>query len=282
MYCHLCSDCKSNGRSSHSSVHLDEVGHVFIASSGRSLVVYGQDGLYQKNILLKTFLSRLILGPGGTIIGTTQLNPHAEGGPKNELIQLGPDGERLRTIAEFPVYGAINDLIINHWYTGGLSFCRRPGDSLYYGFPFNYTVYVADSEGRQLLAFSKSEKAVAISAEEKDLTRKEGIFSWSGQGDPEKTDLGMPDHRPFFTRFFSDDLGRLYVVRSRPITEKDITTSDVDVFSKDGLYLYRLTWPFLPQVIRDGFLYEVRQDEQAGLTKIIRHRIENWGDFKDK
>jgi len=90
----------------------------------------------------------------------------------------------------------------------------------------------------------------------------------------------MPDHRPYFSRFLSDDLGRLYVVRFRPITEKDLAVQDVDVFSKDGLYLYRLTWSFMPQVIKGGFAYEVRQDEAAGLTRIIRHRIMNWDDFK--
>ena len=101
-----------------------------------------------------------------------------------------------------------------------------------------------------------------------------------GTGDPETTDLGMPDHRPFFSKFLSDDVGRLYVVRFRPITEREVGTQDIDVFSKDGFYLYRLTWPFMPQVIKGGFLYEVRQDEDTGLTRIIRYRITNWSDFK--
>jgi hypothetical protein len=43
-----------------------------------------------------------------------------------------------------------------------------------------------------------------------------------------------------------------------------------------------MMWPFFPQVIKAGFLYEVRQDEEAGLTKIIRHRIVNWGDFRSE
>jgi hypothetical protein len=130
----------------------------------------------------------------------------------------------------------------------------------------------------------KAERPAPISAEERALTRKEGIFMREsfGPGDPEKTDLGMPGHRPFWSNFLSDDLGRLYIVRFRPITEKAIKTSDIDVFSKDGYYLYRMTWPFLPQVIKNGFLYEVRQDEAAGLTKIIRHRIRNWADFKSE
>ncbi len=43
-----------------------------------------------------------------------------------------------------------------------------------------------------------------------------------------------------------------------------------------------MNWAFAPQVIKGGFLYEVRQDEDKGLTKIIRHRISNWGDFRSE
>ena len=262
-----------------SNVYFGEAGEIFVRST-RVLVVFGRDGLFIRNVPLKTFLSMLILGPGGTIIGTTQPNSRAEGGPKNELIQLGPDGERLRTLAAFPVYGVNKDGILDHWYTGGICFCRRSSESVFYGFSLEYLVRVVDGEGRELLAFSKAEKSQGITGQEADLTRKDGIWAWFGQADPKTSPLDMPDHRPFYWSFFSDDLGRLYVVRFRPITEKAMTTSDIDVFSKDGYYLYRMTWPFLPQVIKGGFLYEVRQDEEAGITKIVRHKITNWTDFK--
>ena len=262
-------------------VFFDEAGDAFI-NSGRFLVVFGPDGVFKKNVQMKTFLSGFILGPGGTIVGRTQPNVREEGGPKNKLLQLGPDGEMLRTIATYPVYGASPGQVLYHWYSGQLAFCPRSDDSFFYGFALDYTLHVADGEGRELFAFSKAEKSEGITGEEADLTRESGIFAWYGAGDPKTAPLGLPDHRPFFTRFYGDDLGRLYVVRLRPITEKDVKTSDIDVFSKDGYYLYRMTWPFVPQVIKGGFLYEVRQDEEAGLTRIIRHRIKNWEDFRAK
>jgi hypothetical protein len=260
-------------------VLLDAAGNAYI-TSGPSFVVFGPDGVFRKNILIKSFLSTKILGPGGTIVGTLQPRVQEEGGPKNRLVQLSPEGETLRTLAEFPAFGASPGQMLLHWYSGRLPFSPRSEDSLYYGFSLDYKIYVVDGEGRPLLAFSKAEKEQGITGEEADLTRTDGIWAWYGQGDPKSAPLGMPDHRPFFTSFLSDDLGRLYVVRFKPITEKDVTSSDIDVFSKDGYYLYRMTWPFVPQVIKAGFLYEVRQDEEAGLTRIIRHRITNWGDFK--
>ena len=262
-----------------SNVLIDSTGDVYI-NSGSSFVVFGPDGIFKKNILPKTFLSTKQLGPGGTIVGGPQPNYREEGGPKHKLVQLGPDGEMLRTLAEFPAYGASPGMMLFHWYSGSLPYCLRSEDSLYYGYSLEYMIRVVDREGRELLAFSKAEKSQGITGEETDLTRKEGIWAWFGQGDRKTAPLDLPDHRPYFSRFFSDDLGRLYVVRFRPITEKGVTTSDIDIFSNDGIFLYRMTWPFVPQLIKGGFLYEVRQDEEAGLTKIIRHRIKNWGDFR--
>jgi hypothetical protein len=262
-----------------SDVLLGEAGDVYVYS-GRSLVVFGPDGIFKKNVPIKTFLSVIMIGPRGTIVGRTQPNPRAEGGPKNTLAQLGPDGEMARTIATYPVYGASPGQVLYHWYSGQLAFCPRSPDTLYYGFSLDSIIHVVDGEGREILAFSKVEKVTGITGEESDLTREDGIFAWYGQGDPKSAPLGMPDHRPFFSRFLSDDLGRLYVVRFRPITEKSVSTQDVDVFSKDGTYLYRMTWTFMPQVIKGGYLYEVRQDEAVGLTRIIRHRVRNWADFR--
>jgi hypothetical protein len=260
-------------------VHFDDVGDAYV-NNGRSFVIFGREGAFKRNLLTKTFLSAMTIGPGGTVVGTTQPNPRAEGGPKNELVQLGPDGERRRTLAQYKAYGASKDQLLVHWYSGRILFCRQSNESLFYGFSLEYEIHVVNGDGRELLRFSKAEKAQGITGEEKDLTREKGIFAWYNVADPKTADLGMPDHRPFFSRFLSDDKGRLYVVRFHPITAKDDPSSDIDVFSRDGIYLYRMKWPFMPHVIKGGFLYEFRQDEDKGLTRIIRHRITNWSDFK--
>lgn len=262
-----------------SGANFDGAGNTYINDSAK-LVVFSREGIFQRNIPLKVFLSPLMLGPSGTIVGTNQPIASAEGEPQNEIFQLGPDGELLRVLARYPAFGVSKGMLLRHPYRGGISFCRRLEDSFFYGFSLTYEIRVADAEGRTLLVFSKEERPQPITAEEKDVTRKKGIPSWSGAGDPKTADLGMPDHRPFFSNFFSDEVGRLYVVRFRSILEMDNSVRKVDVFSKNGIYLYRMTWNFLPQVIRGGFLYEARHDEEIGLTRIIRHRIKNWDGFK--
>lgn len=264
-----------------SAVYIDDSGDVLV-DADRSLVVFGPDGIFKKNVPIKALLLRKGLGPGGMIVGTTQPSLRTEGGPKNTLVQLGPDGELRRTLAEFPAFGASPGQMLFHWYSGWIAYCRRDADALIYGFSLEAVIHVADREGREVLTFSKPEVSQKITAEEEALTRKEGIGAWFGRGDPKTAPLGMPDHRPYYRSFLCDDRGRLFVVRFRPITEKDAKGSEVDVFSKDGLYLYRMTWPFIPQVIKGGFLYEVRQDEEAGLTKIIRHKVANWAELRSE
>ncbi len=259
-------------------VHFDDVGDVYV-NNGRSFVIFGRDGVFKRNLPVKTFLSRMILGPGGTVVGTMQPNPRADDGPKYELIQLGPDGERRRTLAQYKPPGASNHQLLVHWYSGRVLFGRQSSESLFYGFSLDYEIHVVAADGRELLRFSKAEKAQGITGEEKDLTREKGIFAWYN-ADPKTADLGMPDHRPFFSRLLNDDEGRLYVIRFQPITAKDDPSGDIDVFSRDGIYLYRMGWAFMPHVIKGGFFYEFRQDEDKGLTRIIRHRITNWSDFK--
>jgi len=40
--------------------------------------------------------------------------------------------------------------------------------------------------------------------------------------------------------------------------------------------------PFIPRLIRNGHLYQVKMDEEVGLTKILRYKIRNWTQLKEK
>jgi hypothetical protein len=262
-----------------SSLFLDDVGNPCVHDS-RSLIYYTRDGNFQKKILLDGFYSRLLPGPTGTFLGTTQPSARTEGGAKTSIVQIADNGEPLRTIAEYPVeYSESQKAFVLHWYTHNIALSQRNDDTFYYGFSKDYKVHVADSEGRTIFVFAKEEEPTSISGEEKELTRKDGFFAAIGTNRPEEA-IVFPGHRPFFVRFMSDDAGRLYVIRSRSILERDEKTSWVDVFSKEGIYIYRMKWPFIPSLIKKGFLYEVRENEETGDIKVLRHKITNWEGFR--
>lgn len=264
-----------------SRLYLDEEGNPCV-NDGRSLLSYDKDGVFQNKVLLKGFYSRLFPGPNGTFLGSTQPSGRTEGGAKASIIQVGENGEPIHTIAEFPIsYSKNFRAVVTHWYSHNVAFAKRTHDSFYYGFSRQYKVKVADSDSRTIFIFAKEERPQSISGEEKELTKKDGIFAWTGTNEFEKA-IVFPDQRPYFRSFFSDDTGRLYVILFKSILERDEQTSSVDVFSKEGIYLYQMNWTFIPALIKNGFLYEVSEDEDTGDIKVLRHKIINWNKFKDE
>ena len=154
-----------------------------------------------------------------------------------------------------------------------------------YGYSAEYKIWISDGKGRLVVVLTKEEKPVPISGKEKDETRKKGgYFAWFGIGSKKPADsIIFPDHRPYFSfvsgGFQNDDQGRLYVVRLVSILEKK-GPYPVDVFSKDGVYLYRMIWPFIPAAIDRGAIYRVLTDEDTEECFIVRYKIKNWDKMK--
>lgn len=81
--------------------------------------------------------------------------------------------------------------------------------------------------------------------------------------------------RPFCSNLLSDEKGRIYVERFKPVTEKSVDFT-YDIFNARGKYLYRLSLPFKIHLIKNGYIYTISTNEETGEIKIIRYRIENW------
>jgi hypothetical protein len=239
------------------------------------IIIYGHDGTFKKRVVIKAYASPIFVDPERTVFAAK--HPFLEpGGPKHSIVQLDVDGSVDRTIAEFRGELAEDQkVIVSHWYCNGTVSSPVTDELFCYGFSGEYKIYVADSEGRTTLIITKDEKPHAISGKEKDETRKSGVSAWSGSTQKPEDDIVFPDHRPFFGTILNDDAGCFYVVRFNSILEKDAPSS-VDVFSNKGIYLYKMTWPFIPAAIKHACLYEVRSDNETGEVRIVRHRIKNW------
>jgi sugar lactone lactonase YvrE len=259
-----------------SDVNFDAEGNVWV-DGVREMVVFSKDGLFLRKVVISKFMSRKMLCPGGSFIGTTQPSA-ARGDPKHELIRVESDGKTFRTIAEFR--GEISRAkraISDHSYSNSIAFAPVGLGTFVYGFTDEYKLYVADAEGRTTLTVAKDEKPQSISGGEKEETRKSGVYSSTGNNLEEG--IFFPDHRPFFSLLIADDAGRIYVLRRKSILEKDASIR-VDVFSREGIYLYRMTWASRPDAIRGGFFYEVREDPETSEYLVIRQKITNWEAMK--
>ena len=264
-----------------SRLFLDDDGNPCVSDS-RAFLYYDKDGVFKEKVQLSGFYSRLIPGPHDTYIGSTQPNARAEKGAKTAIVQIGKDGKAIQTIAESSVsYNKGLKATVLHWYSNVAAFAQRTRDSFYYCFSRDYKINVADSNGSTIFIFRKEAEPQSITEEEKELTKKDGIYLVSGTREAEEA-IVFPDHRPYFRNISSDDEGRLYVIRFKSILEREEKMNWVDVFSKEGIYLYQMNWSFIPALIKKDYMYEVRENEETGVIKLIRHKITNWGRFKEE
>jgi hypothetical protein len=261
-------------------VLFDTYGNIWI-DAGRQMVVFSKDGTFIRNVpLIARPLSRKTLGPGGSLIGTLQpqLSPD---GPKLELVRIEPDGKTSRTIAEFRnELSQAKEAMAFHHYSTWIAFAPVSADSLAYGFSGEYKISFTDGEGKVSFILTKAEKPQAISSAEKDETREHGLYAQMGSYQ-KRAGVFFPDHRPSFAQLMADDAGRLYVLGHTSILEKDAPTR-VDVFSREGIFLYRMAWIGRPAAIRAGYLYEVREDPDTSEYLVIRQKIMNWEAMKSR
>jgi hypothetical protein len=260
-------------------LNFDAEGNIWI-DSGRQMVVFSKDGLFVRNVTVARSLMRKMVGPGGSIIGVIQPSL-GQGDPKLELIKIEPDGKTSRTLAQFRnELSQAKEAMAFHHYSTWISFAPVSADSFAYGFSGEYKILIADVEGKTSLVMTKAEKSQAISGAEKDETLKNGLYAWMG-GERKDEGVFFPDRRPFFGQFMADDAGRLYVLRTNSILEKG-APNRIDVFSAEGIFLYRMAWTFRPAAIRAGFLYEARQDPETDETLVVRSKITNWEAMKTR
>jgi hypothetical protein len=128
-----------------------------------------------------------------------------------------------------------------------------------YGHSKKYELTVFDDEFRSSLIISKDDKGDNFTAEEKRDYRKYNLSS----------------HKPFFYGLFSDEEGRIYVQRSRSRAWEGEYIL-VDVFSREGDFLYKINLPRLTHKIRNGYLYAYCIDESSGFGTVKRMKISNW------
>lgn len=248
-----------------------------------TLKVFGPDGTYKKSIALRTFLQpNFCVSKEGFIFGL-EVNFMAKDGPRLAVVKVSPDGQTTETIAQFqgelkanqPAYAL-------HQYTNGPVLWGLSPSALCYGFSAEYKIILADGTGKTALIIEKDAKPQPITANEKEFLLKKGggVMGGIARANIEKIEDAavFPPHRPYFSRILADERGRIYVAR-RPSVLDSSKIQEFDVFSKEGISIYRIKLSFMPEVIKGGSVYEIRRDEE-GEIKIIRHKIKNWGEMK--
>ena len=263
-----------------SNLSLDAQGNILIFDSmTRAIKVFAQDGTYKESLNIRGFIQpQAFISEEGFIFGWRD-DYRSPDGPKMCILKLTPENPDVETVMEFRGELKPNQSsFVLHFYSNRLAMCAVNPSAFCYGFSSEYKIYVADGRGETIRTIEKFEEPVPISKEEKEATVKDGKGIYATIGPEKGEGVVFPSHRPYFARIFADDRGRIYVLKRPSILDQE-ETKEFDVFGANGSYIYRIKLPFFPALIKAGFLYEVRTDEETGEITIVRHKITNWEKF---
>jgi len=273
-----------------SKYFLNERGESTILDSQLIIKIFSSEGLIQNTIKLKNRISDFFINSIGNIFTHYSFRDE-ENNVKRTVIKLDTAGniiERYIEFTELKTSHSIKDGEMT--FTFGMHnpfapvFCFSPygSDGFCYGFSSKYEVYVRDSSGKLLYIIQKEGDALPIHNHE-----KEDLIKGAEQRNPKipknllRNAINFPPHKPFFNKILTDNMSRIYIRKFGAITESDdIKFYEFDLFSPNGYFLYKIRMPFVPQVIKNGFLYQVDSNLDTGEIKIIRFRINNWNQIK--
>lgn len=270
---------------------LDDQDNIYILDS-QKIKVFDRRGEFVKNILLQNNLYDFFVDSKKYIFGVANIPQENE--RKRAVVKMDSEGKIIKKIAEFSgVKPAMRggkkgrlQFTVHHVYTPWPFFSPLKEQIFSYAYSLEYELFVADNKGNLLFRIQKEEKPHPISQKEKDFIIK-GVGDHTSRRGPRWPDevleeaCRFPPHRPFFRWIGVDDRQRLYVWRLKSVFERS-RELEFDLFNREGYYLYRVKIPFLPYVIKKGFLYDIRTDEETGEVRIRRFRIKNWGEINDR
>ena len=263
----------------------------------RQFIVFRTDGGFVKSIALRNFLFGFFITRQGTFFALfLQVDEKTRA---NVVAEYDAEGNPVKTLASYLDEGfvttprkageAMVSFFFSHEYNNSICFCPVGPESFCYGNSSEYKIFVVDAKGKVKFIIKKDDAPQPISGKEKaaiidrHAKSRRAIIGKISRSEIEKG-LFFPKHKPFFNQILADDKERIYVKRltSSVLDKEQPKEYTFDVFSREGRCLHRIIMPFIPHIISNGHLYQIKMDEEAGLTKILRYKIRNWAELKEE
>jgi len=250
--------------------------------------MFNSKGEFVKSILLSNTTTSFSIAPDENIFGVATIRTDEE---SNQcIVKMDPKGKIIKNIAQFAAIrlvqrkgtgNTITTFRISHQYNPALYFSRAVNNKHLYAYSSEYSLFQVNLEGNLELIIKKEEPLHPISQKEKNKIYER--FSDLEERWPKgvvKEAVQFPSHRPYFNGIATDDRGRIYVRRVKPVTDES-EEAEFDIFSKDGYYLYKTNLPFTPDVIKNGYFYEHYSSEETGEVRIRRYKVKNWNQITE-
>ncbi len=244
----------------------ETTGNIYVKDQAYGIEIFDKHGTHIKGFQIKKSFSDFRLDEDGNIIGIFRTGSDLN--YTNSVCKVNLQGEIVETYAEFPY-----NQYARRSPRGGIvtsttgwekkSLISKINNQIFvYGYSEKYDLSVIDKNGQLLYKITKEEPFRKFPAAKRRRLKE----------------MNLGDFQPFYYSIFSDNKGRIYVQTNKTWREEDVKLKEVDIFSKDGYFLYKTTLPRDTYVIKNGYLYalEVRDNEI-----VKRFKIKNWNRIKE-
>jgi len=272
-------------------IFIDDHQNIYISDYNRRVHIFDKNGGFLKSITLRYSIYDFFVDSEKNIIAISRIVTKA--GPEKAILKFNDKGEKIKEIAKFSdVKPSIRKsdkgtplvLTVYHEYNYWPYLYPLGEKEFVYVYPKEYKIFIMDTDGNSRLIIEKEETPHPISRKEKDfiIQRVEKHIKRRGRKFPRKMieeACQFPRYRPFFKNILVDNKGRIYVQRMKSVLDKSKEV-EFDIFSKKGHFLYKTKFPFAPEIIWKGYIFNIHTSDETGETGIERYRIKNWTEVK--
>ncbi|MCP2519589.1 6-bladed beta-propeller [Candidatus Aminicenantes bacterium AC-335-B20] len=246
----------------------------------RRMIVFDKEGDYKKDIILEKISAGKFYVDENEFIYMRIVELETGSDMYTYFVKINPKGKLEKTLKkQFYLSLIITEkmrFFYEHPYLANLYFAVLPDGNFVLMNSLNYELTLLSPKGKILLRIRKKEKSEKVTQKEKEI-----IFSTKFKNFPKhlRKYVIFSKLRPYCSNLLTDEKGRIYVERFKPITEKSKVYT-YDIFNKKGEYLYKLKLDFRINLIKNGFIYTAFINEETGEIKVFRYKIENWEKIK--
>lgn len=247
------------------NVHVDQsTRNVLVQDQIYTIEFFTPDAKPLRSLRLEHGFQDFRVAPDGTILALMETTLGSQA--THHLVKVSPEGKVAQTYAEalYTRYIEIRGETVMTMTSGqelAIQFNILGDHSFVYGYSKEYELTIMDFSGKILCRIKKEEPYPKFTAKEKAGYKRKPA----------------PEFKPYFYAFFTDDLGRIYVQRNKTWAEEENIQKEIDVFNKDGLFLYRTKLPKHTFIIRNGYIYALEANDEE---VIKRYKIKNWDSIK--
>jgi len=252
-------------------------GRLHVMDRYRRINLFDDKGIYLRSVMPERGLVDYFPDAADGFLAVMHTGSDEELTSLHALCRLDANGKTRTVLAEFPsnLYMERREgatLAVRTGYEISIYAAPLAGQGLVYGHSKEYELVILGPEDRKALVIRKDGPRPEFTSEEK-----------AGFGK-----IPVPKLKPYFFGILTDPEGRIYVQRNMNTGGKrgygPIATEDkqFDVFSREGVFLFRAALPPNTRVIRSGLVYTYFIDEDQGLEYAQRFRIKNYANLPVK